>query len=273
MSDTTTNSLRQLFDHHANHEIGKGEVLPFVDIYVDDQKVLQFSHGRLNLTGKISDTEEIELYLQSVEELSEENHGGFTEWILPNDWDADQAFQICQKILQKAGYEVEDVTHAVEQDCPTKGMFDLEDISTRDTNIVHDSSVEDPEEQLKSVYQHLRELEIDAKGVPSPFPLVNFYVDNDKLPYVFGPGVHGLDWHSDEERDQFDNIVANHSDLEATAGEKSSISISHYGWTPDDAFTLTKKFLDELYGISVDEIEYAEIVTGGPKDNTPWTDI
>jgi hypothetical protein len=43
--------LRDLFEHHASHEIEGANATPFIDIHVDGEVALQFSYGALNLAA------------------------------------------------------------------------------------------------------------------------------------------------------------------------------------------------------------------------------
>ena len=243
--------------------------MPFVDIYVDGDVTLQFSYGSLNL-GTAENSDDAKEFLYAKEQLTYEEI--FEGWSLSEDWSGEEAFTLCVETLNQLGHEIEEVTYAVEQDCPSNGTMAWDEIG-KESEPKQGHEVEIPREQLRAVYEYLKKLEEEADDIPSPFPVVHFYVGGEKLDYVLGPAVHSLEQHSDEERRQFDEFVRDHPNLEATAPEKSSISVTHYGWTPDSALEITEQLLDQLYDISIDQITYAEIVTSGPEDDTPWTEV
>ena len=265
----TEKMLRDLFSHHSAHEIESGDSTPFIDIYVNDDMVLQFSCGALNFSFN-DNTDDANVFLSEQEKLTYDEAPEV--WSFSGPWTGEETFTLCVGTLNQLGHDIEDVTYAIEQSCPSNGSIAWDEIGT-ESNLKQGDVVENPREKLQAVYEHLRGLEEDADGVPNPFPLVYFYVDGKMLGYNFGPGVHSLEQHSDEERRQFDEFVNEHPDLEATAAEKSSISVSHYRWTPDSALDITERVLDLLYTISIDQITYAKIVTGAPESNISWIDI
>lgn len=271
MMDTgkTEQRLRNLFNHHASHEIGSGEATPFIDIYVNGDVTLQFQYGILNLAAT-ENPDDAREFLGEQEQLTYEEI--LEGWSLSEGWTGKDAFTLCVETLNQLGRDIDEVTYAVEQDCPSNSTIAWNEIG-KEPEPKQGDEVENPGEQLQAVYGCLRELEEEADDVPNPFPLVNFYVDGEKLDYVFGPAVHSLEQHSDEERRKFDEFVSSHPDLEATAAEKSSISVTHYEWTPDSALEITEQVLDRLYDISIDQITYSEIATAGPEDDTSWTEI
>ena len=123
--EAVTQKLRNLFDHHAAHTLENGAAAPFVDIYVNGENEFQFGYGALNLAATDT-TDEVTEYLESRDDLTYEELPQV--WTLPKDWTGEQAYELCVETLERLGHDVEDVTNAVEQECPTDGEKTWDDV-------------------------------------------------------------------------------------------------------------------------------------------------
>ena len=109
--------------------------------------------------------------------------------------------------------------------------------------------------------------------MPTPFPLVRFYIEDEALSYSFGPSMHKLEQPSDAEKTAFDEIVATTPVLEVISTESDSVSVSHPDWTPKEAVTVTESVLSEVFDRSLGEVTYAEISSAHPDDPLSWADV
>ncbi|WP_222914154.1 hypothetical protein [Natrinema sp. SYSU A 869] len=263
--------LRALFQHHLNHT----ETTAFIDIHLNDIHVFQFavdidepSRERFTVTQDGLDLRNEDIELNQHETGVPPNQ--------PKDWTVDSVINYLETELKAFNATIGDVTYAVEQECPNKGIQHVEwDDRTDEADMPTDTSEEiDPRERLLSAYEYLQKLSDEAEGaVPEPFPLVELYVDGDKLPYVVGPNVHSLDYHTDDERATFDAYCDDHPNIESTAAEDDSISVTHYTWAPETALDVTEDLLDELYNYSLDDITHAKITSAGPDSDLSWTEV
>ncbi|WP_137287764.1 hypothetical protein [Halorussus salinisoli] len=269
---TAEAKLRTLFDHHCSHDTG----VPFINIYLDDTHVLQFSHG-------IAEPEHKQQFIVIQDALDHRDgdipltqYGSGVPPNQPTDWTTDAVIDFLTTELQAFDATLADITHAVEQECPDEG---IKQITWDDFNDDTENSVKltpadtNPRELLHDAYKHLQALNDAAEDVPNPFPVVELYVDGEKLPFNVGPNVLTLESHTDDERAAFDTYCANHSDIETTAAEDDSISVTHYTWTPESALAATETILDELYDCQLTDLTYAEVTSAGPNDDLSWTEV
>ncbi|WP_276247565.1 hypothetical protein [Haladaptatus sp. YSMS36] len=268
-----SHQLKKMLHHHQNHTIGRGQSLPFLNIYVADDQFLQLAYGVVGTVfGVEDDTKQvIEAYLNDREDLTFEGELG---WKLPggDDWSAELAYRIITDILALVDHEVKDITHVAELDCPNGGTVTWDDLDGGVEPTDH-KSVDDPEARLLAVYKHLQQVEKDVGGVPDPFPIVRLFSQDEELAYSFGPAVHSLDTDSTEAREAFMAEISRHDDLVVAHEDTTSISVSHYGWTPDSAFEVSKRMLQDVHNLSLKDITYVEITNSGPNEAISWTDV
>jgi len=266
--------LRELFEHHAGHFTGDPPYKGLVDIYVDGEVALQFQYGSLNLGHELNNTSEVSKYLDNKEELSRRDEGGFDIWEMGEDWTPEEATKLCVEVIEKSGNTIEDVTHAEEGDCPTNGRTDLE--SLIDSKNYGEESEENinTKEKLQPIYGHIYDLVIEAEdGIPDPIPHIEFHTEDEKIAYRFSIGGHTFESRSDHDAGVVNKYVERRDDLEYMETHDNSTTIIHYAWEPDDALIVSEKLLESAYGISLNEIIYAEFVEDNSARVISWEEF
>lgn len=129
-------------------------------------------------------------------------------------------------------------------------------------------------QKLHRFYEHLQSLQEDADNhIPIPYPLVEFYVGDEKLTYFTGPKLHYLSHHTADERAAFEKFCDDHPDIEVTDMDDRSISVNHHEWTAESGLEATEQILHELYDLSLNDIDYAEITSPHPEEHPSWEDV
>lgn len=277
MATDSVDKLHQLLEHHYKHYVeDHGNVVPFIDIYVNEEKRFQVAFFQFNFTGD-SDSkrkEKFRTYIESKPDLTYSEEMGTPHGIFEEEWDDTLLYTHLENALQALGFEINEITHAVENDCPTEvGDTSWDDVITGEdqTPAAETSSVGDPRRAIKRLYDRLEQMQEEADGVvPDPFPTVQFYVDGEVLPYTVGPNVHSLENFTEDEQAAFEEVVAEYSNLESGEVSDTSISIPHQNWTPDEALAITETVLSDVFEVSIQDISYAEITSSSPDDPVAW---
>jgi hypothetical protein len=276
-STTPAEKLQALLAHHYTHHVEEhGNVLPFIDLYIDDNRLMQISFSRFNLTGSATADQEqaFQSYVESASDVTYSEEMGVPEGRFPiDDWDDERVYKHVEEVLGELGFEMADLTHAVETDCPTNAdPVDWETVSG--TSSASDrETVADPRSAITRLYTEVAEREEDTNGVPTPFPSVRFYVEDEALSYLFGPAMHKLEQPSSADRTAFDEIVESTPELEVTSTDSDAVSVAHHDWTPEEAVAVTESVLSEVFDRSLEEITYAELSSSHPDDPLSWADV
>lgn len=256
------NTVTEMLKHHKEHTIESGESLPFIEIYINDEKELQFSEGDFNVVKRDE---------ESVKDVFEAKYGE-KEWKLGMEWSVEESVDIISDYLTHINKEFSDITHICEIDCPDVGIFDLEDLSdTSSSPVIHNN--ENKYNKIKGFYDHLYDLETEKEGMITPFPVLYFYKDEEQLEYTFGPAVHTLEA-DDKMISELRELAQQSSQIEVVDETDSRISAVHMdGWSSEKALNITEKIFNQILNIEFDEIDYAEIKDGSPEDNLKWEDV
>jgi hypothetical protein len=122
--------LRRILSHHRSHNVESGDAVPFLNIYVGEDVMIQLSHGVLHppYEGGSEERKRATRILESEEGVEYEEHLG---WWLPGktEWTVDSTFELVKRLLEVGGHATSDITHVDEQDCPEGGLPNWADLS------------------------------------------------------------------------------------------------------------------------------------------------
>ena len=128
--------------------------------------------------------------------------------------------------------------------------------------------------RLKVLYElHLNRWSDGDENPPASWVDVAFPVDGDiQEGFKFSFGAFNVPLGGDEERIETMKAITRDEDLHVEMNEPEFIYTESHRCEPVWALRVTKRILDEVYGVSISEVEWAEEeVTWG--DNMTWEDV
>lgn len=269
--------LAALYEHHASH----GPSSAFVNVMMNGETLVQFihdvgeGHGLFNVTGLNAAQDNTEALTAKIQDDSRvefsDYHGDGTDLLVIEELTTDELVTLTGELLSLDGLSLDDLTFAEEVSCPEEGRVTWDDVAgTADPKPVED--IENVEGRVLAVYEYLQELDDEVPGgVPDPFPEAHFYVGQEKLAYVFCPGVHSIVSDSGADRDVFRTTVESFDQYEVSADDAEGVSAIHYGWTPEAAFEITDAVFEELLDYDLTDVTYVEVVEG--EDTHSWEEL
>ncbi len=123
--------LRDILHHHKSHDVQAGEPGAFVDVYVEEDVLIQFGDGLIQ-TQYGTDSEEQEAARQVLDSTEEVEQEGDLGWWIPNatDWEVDTAYTLISRLLDVGGYGVQDISFVEECSCPEGGVPNWENLDS-----------------------------------------------------------------------------------------------------------------------------------------------
>lgn len=261
--------LAALFEHHYSHE-PTGSV-PFVNLMIDNETGIQYCHWGMTGTGEFTVTE------WAAETCKFENIAAFahdSERFEPSDFSEhginliheegpEDLIETTEHLLGLSGRSLEDLTFAVEEDCPDNKRTTWDDFFEGDESSKSFKPVDDVADRIRGLYDYLQYLDDQFEGtVPDPFPVAYLYVDGEMFKYNFSPNVHTLDSEDDAEREAFGEFVESRSDSEVVANDSNSVSVTQYDWSAENATAVTEALFEEFFETDLVDITYGEITHG-----------
>lgn len=274
MAPSTRDRLTALIEHHQSH----GPSGAYISVYEGDEILLQYLYNGDNddqiTGGEIVDDADIdwETLVADTAELTLRERTEFDEAFITAQYTPSELVALLERLLERGGKSLSDITSAVEDDCPDGGVTTWEDISGgTQSESGDDLHREELEARLQGMYAELIRLNEAAADVPSPFPTVEFFIDGEKQPFYVSPEMYSLDCGEDEASEFIGFIEAHAENSFNPMYESGTAIIMDLAFTEESALEMTEGVFERFLDASLDDISSARFVRGG--DVKEWEEF
>lgn len=261
--------VRDMLAHCKDHD--DIDVVPFIDIYIDGEKFIQFGWAGELIIVSDDYKEDLEKYLEN--KCQEVSQNTMSNWEVGKDWSPETVETILSEMLKTISKDTYDISNMIERSCPEYGTYSLEDMDSSENSESIEWNEDMKEDKIKELYREIKEKDKSVEGVLQPMPICYFSVDDDQLKYDFAPAVHSLNSSVNSEREQFRSIIKDYPNInivDETSGHISATNMSD--WSPESSLEVTKRVLNEIFEVRIGDISAVEI-KGDPDMRKTWRDI
>lgn len=131
------------------------------------------------------------------------------------------------------------------------------------------------EVKLLNLLGHHHEKLVAAGDDPGPAPFINLYFPFEgevESKYQFQWGAYNAVDLNNEGETAFREIIED-EELDIMIEDESHITASDFEWTPEETLRVSSQILNQVYEVTIEEVERAVEVDGETGEETAWTEV